>query len=54
MKEKSILITGGIGSLGKALTIHIVSKYPDIKRLVIFPRAKQKQFDFIINLNFLN
>jgi UDP-N-acetylglucosamine 4,6-dehydratase/5-epimerase len=44
MKDKSILITGGTGSLGKALTEHILSRYPEIKRLVIFSRDEQKQF----------
>jgi len=41
---KSILITGGTGSLGKALTKHILTKYTDVKRLVIFSRDEQKQF----------
>ena len=45
MKDKSILITGGTGSLGKALTKHILTKYPEIKRLVIFSRDEQKQFE---------
>ncbi|WP_276499321.1 UDP-N-acetylglucosamine 4,6-dehydratase (inverting) [Pontibacter litorisediminis] len=41
---KSVLITGGTGSLGKALTKHILETYPNIKRLVIFSRDEQKQF----------
>lgn len=41
---KSILITGGTGSLGRALTKHILDKYPKVKRLVIFSRDEQKQF----------
>lgn len=41
---KSILITGGTGSLGKALTSHILANYPNIERLVIFSRDEQKQF----------
>lgn len=45
VKEKSILITGGTGSLGKALTKHILTKHPEIKRLVIFSRDEQKQFE---------
>ena len=45
MKDKSILITGGTGSLGKALTKHILTNFPDIKRLVIFSRDEQKQFE---------
>ncbi|MDA8566767.1 UDP-N-acetylglucosamine 4,6-dehydratase (inverting) [Schleiferiaceae bacterium] len=41
---KSILITGGTGSLGKALTSYILKNSPDTKRLVIFSRDEQKQF----------
>ena len=44
LNKKSLLITGGTGSLGKALTKHILNKYPEIKRLVIFSRDEQKQF----------
>lgn len=44
LANKSILITGGTGSLGKALTAHILKHYPDVKRLVIFSRDEQKQF----------
>ena len=43
-KDKTILITGGTGSLGKALTKHIVENFKDIKKLVIFSRDEQKQF----------
>ncbi|PKB42621.1 UDP-N-acetylglucosamine 4,6-dehydratase (inverting) [Cellulophaga sp. RHA19] len=43
-KEKSLLITGGTGSLGKALTSHILSKHAEIRRLIIFSRDEQKQF----------
>ena len=42
---KSVLITGGTGSLGKALTSHILKKHPKINRLVIFSRDEQKQFE---------
>ena len=44
LTNKSLLITGGTGSLGKALTKHILEKYPGIKRLIIFSRDEQKQF----------
>ncbi len=44
LNGKSILITGGTGSLGKALTEHIFKTYPDVKRLVIYSRDEQKQF----------
>lgn len=44
LNDKSILITGGTGSLGKALTEHILSKHPEIKKIIIFSRDEQKQF----------
>ncbi|MEX0313260.1 MAG: UDP-N-acetylglucosamine 4,6-dehydratase (inverting) [Allomuricauda sp.] len=45
LKDKSLLITGGTGSLGKALTRHIFDNYFDeIRRLIIFSRDEQKQF----------
>lgn len=44
LNNKSILITGGTGSLGKALTKRIYAQFPDVKRLVIFSRDEQKQF----------
>jgi len=44
LSNKTILITGGTGSLGKALTSHILKNYPDVKKLVIFSRDEQKQF----------
>ncbi|WP_282787936.1 UDP-N-acetylglucosamine 4,6-dehydratase (inverting) [Flavobacterium croceum] len=44
LNNKSILITGGTGSLGKELTKTILEKWPDVKRLVIYSRDEQKQF----------
>ncbi|MDZ4796390.1 MAG: UDP-N-acetylglucosamine 4,6-dehydratase (inverting) [Bacteroidota bacterium] len=44
LSSKAILITGGTGSLGQALTDHILCKYADVKRLVIFSRDEQKQY----------
>jgi UDP-N-acetylglucosamine 4,6-dehydratase len=44
LKNKSILITGGTGSLGKALTKHIFTNHPGIRKLIIFSRDEQKQF----------
>jgi len=42
--NKSLLITGGTGSLGKALTAHILNKHSNIKKLIIYSRDEQKQF----------
>ena len=44
LNNKSILITGGTGSLGKELTKTILKNWPKIKRLVIYSRDEQKQF----------
>jgi UDP-N-acetylglucosamine 4,6-dehydratase (inverting) len=44
LNNKSILITGGTGSLGKALTRRIFAEFPKVKRLVILSRDEQKQF----------
>lgn len=42
--NKSVLITGGTGSLGKELTRYFVKNHPEIKRLIIYSRDEQKQF----------
>ena len=44
LRGKNILITGGTGSLGLALTSHILQSHPDINKLIIFSRDEQKQF----------
>ncbi len=44
LNNKSILITGGTGSLGKELTKTILKKWPQVRRLVIYSRDEQKQF----------
>lgn len=45
LNGKSILITGGTGSFGKEFTKYVLQKWPDIKRLVIYSRDEQKQFN---------
>jgi len=44
LNGKSILITGGTGSFGKAFTKIVLERWPNIKRLVIYSRDEQKQF----------
>lgn len=44
LKDKSILITGGTGSLGKALTQYLLDYHKDLRKLIIFSRDEQKQF----------
>lgn len=45
LSNKSILITGGTGSLGRAFVKRVLDRWPDIERLVIFSRDEQKQFE---------
>ena len=51
--NKSILITGGTGSLGRKLTSHILNNFPEVRRVIIYSRDEQKQFimaqDYPIN-----
>lgn len=44
LNNKTILITGGTGSLGKELTKTILNGSHKIKKLIIFSRDEQKQF----------
>ena len=44
LNSKSILITGGTGSFGKAFIKHVLDRWPDIKRLVVYSRDEQKQY----------
>jgi len=45
MNKQSILITGGTGSLGHALTAEILKRFPKMHRLVIFSRDELKQYE---------
>lgn len=54
LNNKSILITGGTGSLGKELTKTIFNKWPDVKRLVIYSRDEQKQFQMAQEFSEIN
>jgi UDP-N-acetylglucosamine 4,6-dehydratase len=45
LSNKSILITGGTGSFGKAFVNTVLQRYPAIKRLVVFSRDELKQFE---------
>jgi UDP-N-acetylglucosamine 4,6-dehydratase len=45
LSNKSVLITGGTGSLGKALTKEILYKHQNVKKVIIFSRDEQKQFE---------
>ena len=43
LKNKTILVTGGTGSFGKAFIFKILNSYPDIKKIIVFSRDELKQ-----------
>jgi len=45
LSKKSILVTGGTGSFGKAFVKTVLERHPDIKRLVVYSRDELKQFE---------
>jgi UDP-N-acetylglucosamine 4,6-dehydratase (inverting) len=45
LSGKTILITGGTGSFGRAFVRTVLAEYPDVKRLVIYSRDELKQFE---------
>ena len=45
LTEKSVLITGGTGSLGHALVKEILNRWPSVRRLVVFSRDELKQHE---------
>lgn len=45
LNQKSLLITGGTGSFGKAFVATVLKRFPDIKRLVVYSRDELKQFE---------
>jgi UDP-N-acetylglucosamine 4,6-dehydratase/5-epimerase len=48
LNGKSLLITGGTGSFGKEFTKTIFAKWPKVKRLVIYSRDEQKQYNMAL------
>ena len=43
LSKKTVLITGGTGSFGKAMVRHILEKQPDVGEIRIFSRDELKQ-----------
>src|SRR4051794_15507124 len=42
---RSILVTGGTGSFGRAFVRSVLDRYPAIERLVVYSRDELKQFE---------
>jgi UDP-N-acetylglucosamine 4,6-dehydratase/5-epimerase len=45
LRGKSVLITGGTGSFGKKFIETILSRYSEVRRIVIYSRDELKQFE---------
>ena len=45
LNEKTVLITGGTGSFGKKYLETILSRYPNVKKIIIYSRDELKQSD---------
>jgi UDP-N-acetylglucosamine 4,6-dehydratase (inverting) len=42
---KSILVTGGTGSFGRAFVQTLLARYPEVERIVVFSRDELKQYE---------
>jgi UDP-N-acetylglucosamine 4,6-dehydratase (inverting) len=51
LNAKSILITGGTGSFGKAFIGTILSRFPGLHRIVIYSRDELKQYEMAQHIN---
>lgn len=51
LNNRSILVTGGTGSFGRAFTKTVLERYPGVKRLVIYSRDELKQFEMAQNFS---
>lgn len=45
LSNKSILITGGTGSFGKAFVKTVLTRFPETRRLVVYSRDELKQYE---------
>ena len=45
LNHQSVLVTGGTGSFGKMFVKMVLTRYPQVRRLVIFSRDELKQFE---------
>jgi UDP-N-acetylglucosamine 4,6-dehydratase len=45
LDNKSVLVTGGTGSFGRAFVRTVLAKYPGVRRLVVYSRDELKQYE---------
>ena len=55
LNNKNILITGGTGSFGQAFVKYLLSKYPKIKKLIIFSQEmNSSSMKWLVNSVLIN
>lgn len=45
LRNKTVLVTGGTGSFGQKFIETILTKFPDVKKVIVFSRDELKQFE---------
>ena len=45
LNDKTLLITGGTGSFGQAFVKQVLSRFPNVRRLIVYSRDELKQFE---------
>jgi UDP-N-acetylglucosamine 4,6-dehydratase (inverting) len=45
LNGKSILVTGGTGSFGKAFVVDVLARFPELRRVIVYSRDELKQFE---------
>ncbi len=53
LKDKTLLITGGTGSFGRAFTSHCLEKFPGLKKLIVYSRDELKQYEMMNEPQFI-
>lgn len=51
LSNRSILVTGGTGSFGKAFVRTVLQRYPDVRRLVVYSRDELKQHEMSLEFS---
>lgn len=51
LKGKSLLVTGGTGSFGKAFIRRILNEHKDLRKLIVYSRDELKQFEMSQEIN---
>ena len=52
LNNKTVLITGGTGSFGKQFIKTILSRYPKVKKIIIYSRDELKQSELKLKYPF--